>query len=129
MPPAYVYDDTATNYKSAENASVAFLSQSLGPLLRKIENELERKLIPRGLFSYRRIRFDRRSLFAADLESRINYQTKTIAAGIYSVNDWRREENRPPVEGGDKVFVSTNLRGINDPLPSAARNSTDNDEQ
>lgn len=128
VPPTYVYDDTATNYKSAENASVAFLSQSLGPLLRKIENELERKLIPRELSPYRRIRFDRRSLFAADLDSRVNYQTKTIAAGIYSVNDWRREENRPPVEGGDRVFVSTNLRGINDPLPSAPRNNPNANE-
>ena len=60
----------------------------------------------------RRIIFDRREIYACDLESRVRYQTATIAAGLYTVNEWRAAENKPPVEGGDTPLVSANLRDL-----------------
>jgi HK97 family phage portal protein len=119
--PSFVFDDTSNNYKSAEMANVAFLSNTLNPLLRKIECELLRKLVAPSRYGKRNLQFDRRGLYACDLDSRIKYQAQTIAAGLYTVNEWRREENKPPVEGGDKVLVSANLKGINEAaaLPAA----------
>ena len=76
--PSFVFDDTSNNYKSAEMANVAFLSNTLDPLLKKIEAELNRKLVPRALSARQRIRFDRRGLYSCDLESRADYQAKTI---------------------------------------------------
>lgn len=110
--PSFVFDDTSNNYKSAEMANVAFLSNTLNPLLRNIENEMLRKLVAPTLCCKRKFQFDRRGLYASDLDSKIKYQSATIAAGIYTVNEWRKEENRPPIEGGDKVLVSANLRDI-----------------
>ena len=110
--PSFVFDDTSNNYKSAEMANVAFLANTLNPLLRKIETELHRKLVAPSLCCKRKFEFDRRSLYACDLDSKIKYQAATIAAGIYSVNDWRLAENQPAVEGGDVVLVSANLKGI-----------------
>lgn len=110
--PSFVFDDTSNNYKSAEMANVAFLSNTLNPILRKIEVELHRKLVAPSLCCKRKFQFDRRGLYACDLDSRTKYQAQTIAAGIYTVNEWRREENKPAVEGGDTVLVSANLRGI-----------------
>ena len=112
--PSFVFDDTSNNYKSAEMANVAFLSNTLNPMLRKIECELHRKLIAPELCCKRRFEFDRRSLYAADLESRVQYQTQTIAAGIYTVNDWRRAENMPPVPGGETPLVSANLKTLSE---------------
>lgn len=112
--PSFVYDDTSNNYKSAEMANVAFLSSTLNPILRRIECELLRKLVPYPLRDRRTIRFDRRALCAADPESRVRYQAATIGAGIYTINEWRHEENKPPVEGGDRILVSANLRDISD---------------
>ena len=112
VPPAFIFDDTSNNYKSAEMANIAFLSNSLNPILRKIENELHRKLVPEALNNKRKFQFDRRSLYACDLDSRVKYQAQTIAAGIYTVNDWRIDENKSPVDGGDTVLVSANLKGI-----------------
>lgn len=112
--PSFVFDDTSNNYKSAEMANVAFLSNTLNPLLRKIECELHRKLIEPSLCCERRFEFDRRSLYACDLASRVQYQTQTIAAGIYTVNDWRKAENMPPVKGGDRPLVSANLKGLDE---------------
>lgn len=110
--PSFVFHDTSSNYKSAEMANAAFLSNTLNPLLRKIEVELLRKLISPSLCCKRKFQFDRRELFACDLDSRVKYQTQTIAAGLYTVNEWRQAENRPPVVGGDDALVSANLRGI-----------------
>ena len=112
--PSFVFDDTSNNYKSAEMANVAFLSNTLNPILRKIETELLRKLVAPSLAMKRKFQFDRRGLYASDLDSRVNYQTKTIAAGLYTVNEWRQEENKEPVKAGDKVLVSANLKGIDD---------------
>lgn len=122
--PSFVFADTSTNYKSAENANAAFLSNTLNPILRRIETELHRKLISPSLCCKRRFEFDRRGLFAADLATKVAYQTQTIAAGIYTVNDWRKAENMPPVEGGDVAMVSANLKPITD-----IANSTDNGQE
>lgn len=110
--PSFVFDDTSNNYKSAEMANVAFLSNTLNPMLRKIEVELHRKLVSPSICCKRRFEFDRRGLYACDMDSRIRYQAQTIAAGIYTVNEWRRAENKPEVEGGDIVLVSANLKSI-----------------
>ena len=112
VPPSYVFDDGATNYKSAELANVDFLSQTLNPLLTKIEKELLRKLVAPHRYHRFRFEFDRKALYATDLAGRADYQTKTIASGVYTINDWRRYENKPEVPEGDRVLVSANLKPL-----------------
>ena len=110
--PSFVFDDTSNNYKSAEMANVAFLYNTLNPILRKIEAELLRKLVAPTLATKRKFEFNRQSLYACDLESRGKYWKQVIETGLYTVNELRREENKPDVEGGDTVLVSANLKSI-----------------
>ncbi len=110
--PSFVFDDSSSNYKSAEMANVAFLSNTLDPILKRIECELTRKLIPRAMCCQRKFLFDRRGVYSMDLQSLADYQKKTIESGIYTVNDWRRMENQPTVDGGDTVYLSTNLAAL-----------------
>lgn len=112
VPPQLVYDATAENYKTAELTNVAFLSNSLNPILRRIENELQRKIVAPSLCCKRQFLFDRAGLYACDLDSKVKYIAQTIAAGVYTVNEWRKEENQAPVEGGDTVLISANLRRL-----------------
>ena len=131
--PSFVFEDTSSNYKSAELANAAFLSDTLNPLLRKIEVELLRKLVAPTLATKRKFEFNRAQLYACDLNSKVKYQTAAIAAGIYTVNEVRREENKPPVEGGDVVFISANLKSILDtgtasPAPAAKEPDRDTDD-
>lgn len=112
--PSFVYDDTSNNYKSAEQANVAFLSHTLAPLLRCIEIELLRKLIAPTLAAKRKFEFQKRGLYACDLEGMTKYRINLLQMGT-TVNEIRRMDNLPPVEGGDVVLVSANLRNINDP--------------
>ena len=113
VPPTFVYADTSNNYKTVEQADVDFLSHTLNPLLRNIEIELRRKLIAPELCHKYKFKFDRRELFACDLNGMMNYGTKLLQLGT-TVNEVRRMNNLTPVEGGDIVLVSANLRGINE---------------
>ena len=113
VPPSFVYSDTSNNYKSVEQADVDFLSHTLNPMLRNIETELRRKLVAPELCHKYKFQFDRRDLFACDLNGMMNYRTKLLQIGV-KVNEVRRMFNLPPVDGGDEVLVSANLRGIKD---------------
>lgn len=136
VPPTFVYADTSNNYKTVEQADVDFLSHTLNPLLRNIEIELRRKLIPPELCHKYKFKFDRRELFACDLNGMMNYGAKLLQLGT-TVNEVRRMNNLAPVEGGDTVLVSANLRGINEigsqtqqqPVASENKDKDDDDEK
>lgn len=132
--PSFVFDDTSNNYKSAEMANVAFLSNTLNPILRRIECEFHRKMVPQSLCCKQRFQFNRFGLYACDLESKAKYLGQMLATGLYTVNELRHMENRPAVEGGDRAFISANLKGIDEPstpipsTPELKNDKTDDDE-
>lgn len=136
VPPTFVYADTSNNYKTVEQADVDFLSHTLNPLLRNIEIELRRKLIAPKLSHKYKFKFDRRELFACDLNGMMNYGTKLLQIGT-TVNEVRRMNNLAPVDGGDTVMVSANLRGINEigaqpqqpAMPGDNDKDTDDDDE
>lgn len=109
--PSFVFSDTSLNYKSAEQANVAFLSHTLNPLLRHIETELQRKLIPRALYGKSQIKFERRSLYACDMDSLMRARLNMLQVGA-SVNEVRRLDNLVPIPGGDVPLVSANLKSV-----------------
>lgn len=109
--PSFVFDDTSNNYKSAEQANVAFLTHTLNPILCNIENELLRKLVGTKTSHKNRFRFNRRGLYASDLDGEMRYRSNLLQTGT-TVNEIRRMEDLPPVEGGDVVMVSANLKTI-----------------
>lgn len=130
--PSFVFDDTSNNYKSAEQANVAFLSHTLNPLLRCIEVELRRKLIAPGLAHKYKFQFDRRGLYACDLDGMMKYRTSLLQTGS-TVNEVRRMDNLPPIEGGDIALVSANLRslaeiGTGQQTQQSINNSNDEEE-
>ena len=124
VPPTFAYADTSSNYKTVEQADVDFMSHTLNPLLRNIETELRRKLIAPNLCAKYKIEFDRRQLFACNLNGMMNYGSKLLQIGT-TVNEVRRMNNLKPVEGGDTVMVSANLRGINETVNTNQDNGKD----
>ena len=123
--PSFVFDDTSNNYKSAEMANITFLSMTLDPILKRIEAEFNRKLVARSQYTKRLFKFNRKGIYSLDLQSLADYQKKTIEAGIYTINDWRRLENLPEVPGGDTVHVSTNLAPLGSPKLSGSTNNNE----
>lgn len=109
VPTSYVFDDNATNYKSAEMANLTFLTMTLDPILKRIENELRRKLIPRSLCCKAAFMYDRSGIYSLDLQSKAAYYKQMLEIGAMTANEIRRKENLPEVEGGDTPLVSANL--------------------
>ena len=135
VPPTFVYADTSSNYKTVEQADVDFLSHTLNPLLRNIEIELRRKLIAPSLAHKYKFEFDRRELFACNLNGMLDYATKLLQIGS-TVNEVRALNNLPSVEGGDTPVVSANLRYVDETGAQSARqpeqqepNNTNDDEK
>ena len=109
VPPIYLFADSSSNYKVPEQSDTAYLTQTLDRILTAIECEFQRKLVPASLCCKRRFEFDRKRIFSMDLNSMALYEQRMIQNGVYTVNDIRQMENQAPVEGGDKVYISTNL--------------------
>jgi HK97 family phage portal protein len=111
--PDKVFAGQSTNYKASSMSQVSYLTDTLQPILRKIENEFTIKLIPKSLYSQLCIKFNMDDYFQTDLTTKSEYQSQTIQNGIYTVNEWRNKEGLDDVDGGDQTLVSCNLASIN----------------
>ncbi len=99
-----------SNYQAAQQDQLNFYIDTLNPILKKIENAFNSKLIADSVSSRYKIEFDRTSLaYFNDIMK--NYKTQ-IEMGILSVNDVRKIFNQAEVDGGDEILVSTNLQSI-----------------
>lgn len=99
-----------SNYQAAQQDQLNFYIDTLNPILKKIENAFNSKLIPDSVSSRYKIEFDRTSLaYFNDIMK--NYKTQ-IEMGILSVNDVRKIFNQAEVDGGNEILVSTNLQSI-----------------
>lgn len=110
--PDKVFAQQSSNYKASEMSQVAFLTDTLQPILTQIELEFQVKLIPREMDPYYKIDFDIDPLLQTDLLTHADYMSKTIAAGVKDVNYWRKKSGQKPVKNGDKVLVSANLKAL-----------------
>ncbi len=111
--PDKAFAGQSQNYKASEMSQVQYLTDTLQPILRKIQNEFFAKLIPRSLADQYKIEFDLEAFYQTDLISMANYMEKQIQYGIYTVNEWRKKQGMPPAEGGDVAMVSCNVAPIN----------------
>lgn len=112
--PDKVFAGQPANYKASEMSNVSFLSDTLQPILKQIEAEFNYKLIPNSVAHLYKISFDLECLYQTDLATQATYFKTMEEAGVFSVNEARKRADQPPVEGGDKVFISCNVQPIQD---------------
>ena len=110
--PSKAFDTTGTTYSNIENAQLAFLTDTLTPLLEKIENEFHRKLFLPSERSSIELKFDISNLLRADSISTADYYTKMYNLGAYTTNEIRQKLNQPPINGGDRAFIQVNLQPL-----------------
>lgn len=110
--PDKVFAQQSNNYKASEMSQVSFLTDTLNPILRKIENEFHAKLIPQGVATDYRFEFDTSTIYTTDLTTEAAYMEKTINTGVMTINEWRRKKGLKPTAGGDTTLVSCNVAPI-----------------
>lgn len=88
-----------------EQMSIGFVRYTLGPHLKRIEQELNRKLWPRSPRYF--VEFDREALQSGDLKSESEFIAKALGGpgtqGYLSVNEVRSKKNMAPLPGWDDV--------------------------
>ena len=111
--PDMAYAGQSQNYKASEMSQVQYMTGTLQPILRQIENEFFAKLIPRSLAGKYRIRFDIESFYQTDMETISTYNEKLIKCGLSTVNELRAKYGKAPVDGGDIAMIDCNTAPIN----------------
>jgi len=110
VPPALAFNDTGS-YNSTEQMFLSFLSNTLLPIIEKIENEFFRKLIDRIEWPNFEIKIDTENLLRADNSARADYFVKLHSVGGFTTNEIREKLNcNFPVAGGNRAFIQTNLQ-------------------
>lgn len=112
--PDKVFARQPTNYKASEMSNVDFLTDTLQPILKQIEAEFNCKLIPDSVAHLYKISFDLAYLYQTDLITQATYLKTMEEAGVFSVNEARKRADQPPVEGGDRVYISCNVQSIDE---------------
>lgn len=125
------YKLSKSSYSTVEATQLAFLTDTLSPLLEKIELEFERKLYKPSERNNIDVRFDTSVLLRADKQSLANYYNTLFNIGVVSANEIRKQLDLPAVDGGDSHFVQVNLMELknaanNIPTNNAIDNDTDN---
>lgn len=119
VPRPLLMLDSNSHYTTPTAATQEFL-RSIQPDAQELEDEFDTKLL--SIYDYGRRRFHlcEQPLFRLDPETAAKVAKAKMEAGICTVNENRRDFDMPTVEGGDIVYVSTNLAELGSPKLSGA---------
>lgn len=114
VPPYLVgYTEKSTSWGTGmEQQNLAFLTYTILPRLRRIEQAIERSLIPANERGRRFVRFNVEGLLRADSKTRAEVNQMDVRNGIRSRNEVRAKENLAPYEGGDIFTIESNLATV-----------------
>ena len=112
VSPVKAFDLSKSSYSTVEATQLAFLTDTLAPLLEKIELEFERKLYKPSERKNIEVRFDTSVLLRADKASLASYYNTLFQIGVIAPNEIRRELDLPALENGDKTFVQVNVQTL-----------------
>ncbi|PHA00935.1 phage portal protein [Bacillus pseudomycoides] len=116
MPPHMVGVFESINNSSSEQMALDFIMHTLLPIVRMYEQEFDRKLLTpeqrRKGYSHK---FNMNGILRADMKTRGDFYFKGVRSGYMTPNEARMHEEKPPMPGGDKLFVSRDLVPIDSP--------------
>ena len=108
VPPSLVQLPSQTTYNNVEQQNLMFARHTIVPWTQRIEQEVDRKLIPAFQRPEIYTKFRLVDLQRGDTTARSNYFTQMLQAGVLSINEVSAEEELNPVEGGDVHTVQVN---------------------
>ena len=124
MPLPMIGFMEAATYNNVENLQIQFVIYTLMPWLRRHEQALQRDLLlpsDRGRYY---IEFNIGGLLRGNQEARFKAYAVARQWGWLSVNDIRRLENLPPVEGGNIYLQPLNMTAAGMPPPEKLTEAT-----
>lgn len=112
VSPVKAFDLSKSSYNTIEQMQIAFLTDTLQPLLKKFEEEFNKKLFKPSEKDTIDIRFSTAPLLRADKQSLANYYNTLFQIGVITPNEIRKELDLPQLEDGDNSFVQVNVQTL-----------------
>ncbi len=101
VPPHLLADLSHATFSNIEQQNIFFSSYSLRPLCKRIEQQIENKLLSSGDQEYS-VKFDLRGMMRGDDAARSTFYEKAINAGWMTPNEAREQEEMELLPGLDK---------------------------
>ena len=108
VPPALVQLESQTTYNNVEQQNLMFARHTITPWAKRIEQEIDRKLIQLRERPEVYSKFNLNDLFRGDMQARADFYTKMLQNGVLNINEVREKEDLNPTEGGDVHLVQVN---------------------
>jgi len=101
---------------SNEEQTLGFIQDTLLPMVRQYEQEFDRKLLSTDEKNGRGygFKFSLSGLLRADTKTRGEFYFRGIRSGFFKPNEVRAWEELPPAPGGDRLYMSRDLRPIDE---------------
>lgn len=109
VPPALIGLDGNQTYANSEQAGIFFAKHTILPIARRIEQEVENKLLTPTQRTRYFMRFNIDDLMRGDMKTRADYYNTLLQAGVLTPNEVRAQENLPSAAGGDTLRVPVNV--------------------
>lgn len=104
IPPTFLQDLTHGTYSNTEQQDLHFVKHTLKQHVEQFEQELNLKLFGRrSRAMYVEMNMD--GLLRGDFKTRMEGWARGVQSGVVTPNEAREAENRPALDGGDKLFV------------------------
>jgi HK97 family phage portal protein len=109
VPPVMIghaANGTTTWGSGIEQLILQFYKSCLLPMVGRIESTICRDLLTPAQRKTRTVKFNFDAYLEGDSAARSTFLTKMVSGGIYTINEARAYENKPRIDGGDKIIVN-----------------------
>lgn len=100
VPPIMIQAEEAASYQGSAAYDLFFAKHTIAPWVARLEQEIRAKLFTSADRATHICSFDMRGLMRGDLAARSAYYSQMLSAGVLTIDEVRREENRDPVPNG-----------------------------
>lgn len=123
LPPTFLQDLSHGTFSNTEQQDLQFVKHTLKRWVEQFEQELNLKLWGRRNRRFF-VEFSVDGLLRGDFKTRMEGHARAIQGGFETPNEARELENRPPMDGGDRLYV----QGATVPLTEAGQNQDLNND-
>ena len=110
VPNHLVNDLSRATYASVEAQQIDFVVHTITPWIKRIESELNAKLVPSNKRGEQYFKFNLNAILRGDSKSRADYYRTLINIGVLSPDEVRALEDLNPMGGeSEKVYMQSNM--------------------
>ncbi len=105
VPPHMLADLSRATFSNIEHQAIEFVTHTINPIIKKIEQEFNKKLIFQGNKVNTYFEHNVNALLRGDAKSRAEYYKSLYNVGAISPNEIRRKENMNDIRKEMKMLI------------------------